>query len=304
MPKGRSPMFLKRWFVAVIILVSTSALAQQDFSSVTIKTTPVAKGIYMLEGSGGNIGLVVGDQGAFIIDAQYAPLTEKIQAAISEITDKPVRILLNTHWHSDHTGGNENFANSGAIIVAHENVRKRLGGGQHMAALGMDIPPAAPKALPALTFTGSITFHWNGEPIEVFHPQTSHTDGDVAIFFKNSNTVHTGDLFFNGTYPFIDADSGASIDSYIAGIDAIMARMDDSTKIIPGHGPLSNKTEYKTFREMLATIRDRMKALVKEGKTVDEIVAAKPTADFDAVWGKGFMNPDQWVRMICPMLKD
>lgn len=294
-------MYLKRWFAAVIILVSTSALAQQDFSNVTIKTIPVAKDIYMLEGSGGNIGLVVGDEVTLLIDAQYALLTEKILAAISEITDKPVRFLLNTHWHSDHTSGNENFAKSGAIIVAHENVRKRLASGQHMGALGMDIPPAAPKALPTLTFTESITFYWNGEPLEVIHPQIAHTDGDAVIFFKNSNIVHTGDLFFNGLYPFIDAESGATLDSYIAGIDYIMGRIDDNTKIIPGHGPLSNKVEFKNFRDMLATIRDRVNVLVKEEKTVDEIIAAKPTADFDAVWGKGFMNPDQWVRMISSM---
>lgn len=295
-------MYLKRWLVVIIVLASASAFAQQDSSNVTIKTTLVAKGIYMLEGSGGNIGLVVGDEGALLIDAQYAPLTDKIQAAISEITDKPARFLLNTHWHSDHTGGNENFAKSGAIIVAHENVRKRLASSQHMSALGMDVPPAAPKALPVITFTRSITFYLNGEPVEVFHPRIGHTDGDAVVLLKNSNIVHTGDLYFNGLYPFIDADSGATLDTYIAGIDSIMGRIDDNTKIIPGHGPLSNKVEYRKFRDMLATVRDRMKALAKAGKTVDEIVAAKPTADFDAVWGKGFMNPDQWVRMAVGMM--
>lgn len=295
-------MKLKRWFAALIILFSTGALAQQDFSSVTIKTTPVAKGIYMLEGSGGNIGLVVGDESALLIDAQYAPLTEKIQAAISEITDKPVRFLLDTHWHSDHTGGNENFARSGAIIVAHENVRKRLASGQHMGALGMDIPPAAPKALPVLTFTESITLYPGSDPVEIFHPRIGHTDGDSVVFFKNSNVIHTGDLFFNGLYPFIDADSGATLDTYIAGIDSIMPRIDNHTKIIPGHGPLSNKAEYQNFRNMLATVRDRIKAMVNQGKTVEEIVTAKPTAEFDAVWGKGFMSPDQWVRMVAGMM--
>ena len=296
-------MYLKRWFAAILFLISTSAFAQQDFSNVTIKTIPVAKGIYMLEGSGGNIGLAVGDEGALLIDSQYGPLTGKILAAVSKITDKPVRFLIDTHWHSDHTDGNENFAKNGAVIVAHQNVRKRLASGQHMAAFGIDVPPAPQKALPVITFTDGITLFWNNEPVDVFHPTTTHTDGDAVIFFKNSNIVHTGDLFFNGTYPFIDADSGASLDSYVAGIDSIMGRINDDTKIIPGHGPLSNKAEYKKFRDMLATVRDRMKALVKEGKTVDEIVAAKPTADFDAVWGKGFMTPDQWVKMVSSMMK-
>lgn len=296
-------MHLKRWFAAIIILISTSVFAQQDFSNVTIKTTPVAKDIYMLEGSGGNIGLIVGDENALVIDAQYAPLTEKIQAAVSKVTDKPIRFLLDTHWHSDHTGGNENFAKSGTIIVAHENVRKRLANGQHMSALGMDIPPAPQQALPVITFTRDITIYLDGDSVAVIHPPTGHTDGDAVVFVKNRNVVHTGDLFFNGLYPFIDGDSGATLDTYITGIDFILNRIDDGTKIIPGHGPLSNKTEYKNFRDMLTTIRDRIKALATEGKTVDEIVAAKPTADFDDGWGKGFMNPDQWVGMVAGMMK-
>ena len=295
-------MYLKRWLAAILILVSGSALAQQDFSSVTIRSTRLAKGIYMLEGSGGNIGLAAGDGGVLLIDSQYGALTEKILEAVTKITDKPVRFLLDTHWHSDHTDGNLNLARNGATIIAHENVRKRLAGGQHMSALGVDIPPAPAEALPVLTFTGGITFHLNGEEVEVFHPRTGHTDGDAVVLFRNSNIVHTGDLFFNGLYPFIDADCGATLDGYIAGIDAILERIDGDTKIIPGHGPLSNKSEYKKFRDMLATIRDRVKKMVGEGKTVDEIVAAKPTAEFDDVWGKGFMPPDQWVRMVAGMM--
>ena len=291
-------MSLKKLFIIIVLLVATSALAQQDFSKVQIETIPVAKGIYMLVGSGGNIGLSVGQDGAFLIDDQYAPLTEKILKAISAVTDKPVRFLVNTHWHGDHTGGNENIGKGGTIIVAHDNVRKRLAKGQFMKVFNAKIPPAPPKALPVITFADSVTFHWNNETLEVLHPKSAHTDGDAVIYFKSANVVHAGDLFFNGIYPFIDAGSGGSMEGVIAGVDELMDRIDDNTKVIAGHGPLGNKTDLKAYRDMLATVHERMTKLIKEGKNVDEIVAAKPTADYDAKWGGGFLKPDRWVQIV------
>ena len=296
-------MSLKKLFIIIGCLVATSVFAQQDFSKVQIQTIPVAKGIYMLVGSGGNIGLFVGQDGAFLIDDQYAPLTDKILEAISAVTDKPVRFLVNTHWHGDHTGGNENIGKGGTIIVAHDNVRKRLAKGQFIKVFNMDIPPAPPNALPVITFADSVTFHWNNETLEVLHPKPAHTDGDAVIYFINANVVHAGDLFFNGIYPFIDAGSGGSMQGVIAGADELLNRIDDNTKVIPGHGPLGNKTDLKAYRDMLATVHERMTKLIKDGKNIDDIVAAKPTADYDAKWGGGFLKPDQWVQIIYSVIQ-
>jgi len=291
-------MSLKKLFIIISCLVATSAFAQQDFSKVQIETIPVAKGVYMLVGSGGNIGLSVGPDGAFLIDDQYAPLTDKILKAISAVTDKPVRFLVNTHWHFDHTGGNENIGKAGSIIVAHDNVRKRLAKGQFMKVFNANIPPSPPEALPVITFADSVTFHWNDETLEVVHARAAHTDGDAVIYFKNTNVVHVGDLFFNGLYPFIDAESGGSMAGVIAGVDEVLDRIDENTKVIPGHGPLGNKADLKAYRDMLAAVHARMTKLIKAGKNIDEIVAAKPTADYDAKWGGGFLKPDQWVQIV------
>ena len=296
-------MSFRKLFIIIGCLVATSVFAQQDFSKVQIQTIPVAKGIYMLVGSGGNIGLFVGQDGAFLIDDQYAPLTDKILEAISAVTDKPVRFLVNTHWHGDHTGGNENIGKGGTIIVAHDNVRKRLAKGQFIKVFNMDIPPAPPNALPVITFADSVTFHWNNETLEVLHPKPAHTDGDAVIYFINANVVHAGDLFFNGIYPFIDAGSGGSMQGVIAGADELLNRIDDNTKVIPGHGPLGNKTDLKAYRDMLATVHERMTKLIKDGKNIDDIVAAKPTADYDAKWGGGFLKPDQWVQIIYSVIQ-
>jgi glyoxylase-like metal-dependent hydrolase (beta-lactamase superfamily II) len=245
----------------------------------------------------------VGKDGVFLIDDQYAPLTEKLLKVISALTDKPVRFLINTHWHMDHTGGNENIGQGGATIVAHDNVRKRLVKGQFMKAFNVNIPPAAPEALPVITFAESVTFHWNNETLAIFHPKPAHTDGDAVIYFKHANVVHVGDLFFNGIYPFIDAGSGGRMEGMIAGVDEVLARIDDQTKVIPGHGPLGNKAELKSYRDMLSTVHKRMEKMIKEGKGIDEIVAAKPTADYDEKWGGGFLKPDYWVKIVYSVMK-
>ena len=291
-------MSIKKIVLIISCFIATSAFAQQDFSNVQIKTIAVAEGVYMLSGRGGNIGLSVGEDGAFLIDDQYAPLTDKIQAAIAAVTDKPVRFLVNTHWHGDHTGGNENIGKGGTIIVAHDNVRKRLAKGQYMKVFDANIPPAPPGALPVITFADGVTFHWNNETLEVLHSKSAHTDGDAVIYFKNANVVHVGDLFFNGIYPFIDAGSGGSLEGVIAGVDDVLGRIDDNTRVIPGHGPLGNKADLTAYRDMLVTIQGKMTKMMNEGKNMDEIVAAKPTADYEAKWGGGFLKPDQWVKIV------
>jgi glyoxylase-like metal-dependent hydrolase (beta-lactamase superfamily II) len=264
-------------------MVSTPAGAQEDMQDVEIRTVPVSGGIYMLMGRGGNIGLSVGEDGAFVVDDQYAPLTEKIQAAIATVTDRSVRFVLNTHWHGDHTGGNENFGKAGALIVAHENVRKRLNPDEFREVMGRS-EQAPPDALPVITFSDAANFYWNGENISAVHVEHAHTDGDAIIYFTNANAVHMGDTYFNGRYPFIDGGSGGGIDGVIAAANHVLNLANSETKIIPGHGDLSSPDELREYRNMLITVRDRLRTMVNEGKSLDEILAAKITSDLDGTW--------------------
>ena len=279
--------------VGISAAAAPGSLAQQDMSDVQIETVHVADGVYMLVGRGGNIGLSIGDDGPFVIDDQFAPLTDKIQAAIATVTDGSVRFVLNTHWHGDHTGGNENFGKAGAMIVAHENVRRRLNPEEFRDVMGRT-QQAPPDALPVVTFSDAVNLYWNGENIRVFHVEKAHTDGDVIVYFSNANVVHMGDNFFRGRYPFIDVDSGGGIDGMIAADDRVLTMVHSSTKIIPGHGALSTPDDLREYRNMLITVRDRVRAMLNDGMSVDAIVAAKPTSDLDAVWGD---NPDRFVTM-------
>jgi len=286
------------FILALMVLFAIPTGAQRDFDAVNIEAVPVADGIFMLTGAGGNIGLSVGDDAAFVIDDQYAPLTEKILAAIASKTEDPVRFVINTHWHGDHTGGNESMGQSGAIIVAHENVRKRLSTEQFIEAFDTRVPPSPEAALPVVTFADSITFHWNGDDIRVFHVGPAHTDGDSVIHFQKANVIHAGDILFNGLYPFIDASAGGGIDGMIAAAERVLAMADEKTKIIPGHGPLCEKAQLQASHDMLVVARDRIRRLMDEGKTRDEVIAAKPTADLDEEWGGGFLQPDVWVGIV------
>jgi cyclase len=291
-------MKIRDLVIATALAVALPALAQQDFSKVEIRTTRLGDATYMMEGAGGNLGLSIGEDAVFLIDDQFAPLTEKIQAAISKLTPKPVRFVLNTHWHGDHTGGNENMGKSGAIIVAHENVRSRMGSEQFIELMKMTEKASPKGALPIVTFASSVTFHLNGDEIRVFHVPKAHTDGDAIVHFVKSDVIHMGDVYFNGMYPFIDTSSGGSIRGVIAGCDRALGIASDTTKIIPGHGPLSNKAELKAYRDMLAVVAERIGKLVAEGRKEEEIVAAAPTADLDAKWGAGFLKPPRFVQMV------
>jgi len=291
----------------VSVLVASAALclftaghiqAQQNFDKVEIKTQKLTDSVYMLIGAGGNMGLSVGPDGVFLIDDQFAPLTPKIEAAIKALTPKPVTFVINTHWHSDHTGGNVNLGKAGALIVAQDNVRKRLSSDQFIELLGAKEKPMAKEGLPVITFSQSVNFHLNGDDIAVFHVPNAHTDGDAIIHFRKANIVHMGDVFFNGFYPFIDFSSGGTPDGFIAAVERVIAITDAQTKIIPGHGPLAGKAELVIYRDMLVGTIGKIKALVKQGKTLEEIVAAKPTADFDERWGKGFIPPARYIEMV------
>lgn len=284
--------------LAVLVLFPCAlppARAQSDrLAAVEIKSTDLGGGVWMLTGAGGNMGLSVGADGTFLIDDQYAPLTPKIQAAVARITDTPVRFVVNTHWHGDHTGGNENLGEAGAVIVAHDNVRRRLASIQISKAFG-DTTPAAPHAaLPVITFAESVTFHLNGHDIAVTHYPSAHTDGDAVIRFGAANVVHLGDLFFNGLYPYIDVESGGSAAGLLAAVDQLLAGLDDATKIIPGHGPLATRADLQKYRDMLAGTIEAVQALTARGMSREDVVAAKPTAAWDATWGNGFMKPDAY----------
>ena len=290
---------LLRFLTALAALLAAPALAQEDFSKVEIQTEKLADTVYMMTGSGGNLGVSAGDDGVFLIDDQFAPLTPKIQAAIAKLSAKPVKFVLNTHWHFDHTGGNENLGKAGAVIVAQENVRKRLSKDGFIAFLGMKTKAEPPIALPAITFVRDIAFQMNGEEIRAFYVPRAHTDGDTVVYFTKSDVVHTGDIFFNKLYPFIDTSSGGSVAGVLAAADRVLRMAGDKTKIIPGHGPLATKADLKNYRDMLADISDRVAGQLKQGKKADEIVASKPSTKYDEPWGKGFLAPDKFVAMLC-----
>lgn len=279
-------------------LATLSPVTAQDLEKVQIEVIPVANSVYMLTGEGGNIGVGAGDDGIFIIDDQFAPLTEKIRAALKSISEQPIRFLLNTHWHFDHTGGNENFGRAGVVIVAHDNVRSRMSTEQFIESLELEFPPSPPEALPIVTFNDNVTFYLNGDEIHAFHVEPAHTDGDAVIHFREADVIHTGDVYFNGMYPFIDTSSGGSIDGMIAAVEQILAIAKAETKIIPGHGQLSNRAELVAYRDLLVLVRKLVSDAIASGVSMEEFIASEPTAEFDSTWGKGFMSPEQFLTIV------
>jgi len=273
-----------------------------DPAKVTLKTTALTGNISMIEGAngfaGGNVAVSVGDDGLFIIDDEIQPMTAKLTAALAALAPKAkVHFVVNTHWHGDHTGGNAGLAAAGAVIFAHENVRKRMSVDQVMKFMGEThtIPASPAAALPVVTFTQDVTLYVNGDEVHVIHVDPAHTDGDSIVQFKKANVVHTGDTFVSG-YPLVDVGSGGRFEGFIAAAERTLSLCDDATKIIPGHGPVMTKADLKEWHDMLLTIRDRMRKLLAQKKTLDQIKAAKPTAEFDAKWGQGMINGDHLVE--------
>jgi len=278
----------------VFLLAASAAFAQQqDFSKVQVKVTKVAGSVYMLEGAGGNIGVSVGDDGIVIVDDQFAPLADRIQAALKGITDKPVRFIINTHWHFDHTGGNGYFGKQGTII-AQDNVRERLAAGGKI--LGMEVKPASRAELPIITFNDRLTVHANGEDIRAIHFPHGHTDGDSVIFFPRSNVVHMGDDFVTYGFPFIDLESGGSVRGMIAACEKVLATVPADVKVIPGHGGLSTVAELKPYVAMLKDAAARVEKGIKAGKTAGELKAEKVLAGYESWGGEGkFVTTDKFI---------
>ncbi|HKP72068.1 MAG TPA: MBL fold metallo-hydrolase [Pyrinomonadaceae bacterium] len=278
----------------VVCFAATQVRAQQDFANVKIKATKVAGNVYMLEGAGGNIGVSAGADGILIVDDQFAPLADRIRAALKEINPGALRFVLNTHYHGDHTGSNAVFGRE-ATIIAHDNVRSRLAAEQ--TVLGEKVPPAPKEALPVVTFDQSVSLHFNGEEIKVIHFPRGHTDGDSVIFFTAANVVHMGDDFFAGRFPFVDLDHGGSVEGMLKNVTDIIARVPADVKIIPGHGALSTLDDLRAYRRMLAETSDIIRKQMQAGKTLEQVKAAGLPDEWKT-WGAGFIKTDRWIETV------
>ena len=291
---------MRRTIMRVLALGSVLGLglgvveAQPDFSTVNITATPVAGPIHMLEGLGGNIGVSAGEDGILIVDDQFAPLVGKIRAALKTINPGPLKFVLNTHWHTDHTGGNEAFGPE-APIIAHANVRRRLATAQHL--LGREIPASPKAAWPVVTFDQSVSIHFNGEEIQVIHFPRSHTDGDSIIFFTGSNVVHMGDIFFAGRFPFVDLASGGDVPGLIDTVAAVIDRVPEDVKIIPGHGPLSTLEDLKAYHRMLTVTLSLVRERRAAGQSLEECQAAGLPEAWKE-WGAGFIPTERWIQIL------
>ena len=299
--------------IATGLLLAGTAFAQQpaatpapppDFSKVEIRTTDLGDHMYMLEGQGGNITVAVAKDGIVMVDGQYAPLHDKIKAAISMISNQPIKYLINTHFHGDHVGGNEPFGKDGATVISEVNVKTRLAAGTTNGLTGVKTPPAAPAALPSKTYTGSFQIRLRGRVADLKHIDNAHTDGDTYVWFKTANVLSTGDTFTNGRYPNIDFANGGNIKGMIAATDTYLKLANAKTRIVPGHGPLADKAVLTEYRTMLVTARDRMAKLVKDGKSEDDVVAAKPFADLDAKWAPTELASTNFIRVVYHSLAD
>lgn len=282
----------------LLTILPACVAAQTNFDTITVKAQALRGGVHVLTGSGGNIGVIVGNEATFLVDDQFAPLTPKIVAAVAALTPLPIKFVLNTHWHGDHTGGNENIGKAGALLVAHDNVRKRMSTEQFDRILNRRSPASPPGALPVVTFNDSVTFHLNGDEIVALHVATAHTDSDALVYFTKANVIHMGDTFFADRYPFIDVASGGNVNGIIAAADRALAICNPQTIVIPGHGPTTNCAGLREFRAMVLTIRDRIKAEMTKGRTLEQLKAAGLTADYDAKWGSGFIRPPVFVELV------
>ncbi len=272
------------------------AQMRAQMGAVPIESTRLATNLVMLSGPGGNVAALHGPDGVTIVDTFVRPAWPGLKQALEALGGGPLTLAIDTHWHIDHTDNNEAVRQAGAAVLAHELTRARLT--QTHNVLGMTFPPASPASLPTQTFQDRHTVYANGETLQLSYVKPAHTDTDIAIMFANANVLHLGDLFFNGTYPFIDASTGGTITGMIAAADMALNLVNAQTRIIPGHGPMADKASLGTYRDVLVTVRDRVQKLKRSGQTLEQVVASKPTKDLDAAWGRGFMQPDFFVTIV------
>lgn len=286
-------------FAGLIMSLPSPLSAQNNMEDAKVEPVDLGGGIYFMStGFGGNMAFLAGDDGVILVDDQFAPLTEKILAAIGTVTDQPVQFVLNTHFHGDHTGGNENMGKAGSILIAHHNVRVRMSTEQVNELFDWKRPASAEGARPVLTFSDEVTFHWNNEEIEVMHVEHAHTDGDAIIHFKNANIIHMGDTFFNEVYPFIDTSGGGSAKGMIAAAAKVLAMANESTQIIPGHGEMGTRAQLQTYHDMLVELSGRVEKAIGEGKNLEEIQALKLSAEWDETWSWQFITTEIMIKML------
>ena len=284
-------------FFSTLIII-TDVAADHHWEDVKYSTVEVRNNIFVMMAEGGNLAVFIGEEGTFLIDDQFAPLTKNILKEIKKIGGDIPKFLVNTHWHFDHTGGNENLGKAGTLIVAHDNVRKLLSTDNTIKAFNKEIKASPKQALPVVTFSTDTSFHINNETIHVFHVHNAHTNGDSVVHFKKANVIHTGDVWFNGFYPFIDVEHGGSLEGVIAAATTIINLADEETVIIPGHGPVGDRKALVEYRKMLALVLDKLRIYKLQGKSVEEATEAKPTKELDATWADGFLLSDQWIKII------
>ena len=280
--------------------INSDMVARMRASGATAKLTTLklTDNIYVISGSGGNVAVLTGTDGKVIVDSGFGTSAPQFKTALAAISSDPLRVLINTHWHFDHTDGNEWMHNAGALIIAHENTRARLSTPQDIAVYNLHFDAAPQAALPQQTFTEQTNLYFNQESMDLRYYPPAHTDSDILIHFRHNNVIHAGDIFFNGFYPMIDQSTKGNIAGMIAAADKTLSLADHQTKIIPGHGPLGNRAMLEQYRDMLVTVRDRVAKLKTGGKSIDEAVAAKPTEDLDAQWGKGNIGNDFFVKLV------
>lgn len=282
--------------LAVLVASINGAFAQDD--AVEFTTIQLSDTIYMLKGRGGNVGISSGKDGLYIIDDQVKPVTAGLLKAIRKVSDRPIKFVINTHYHADHTGGNEAIGGAGAVIIAHDNLRERMTTEQVSIFRNTTTPPYPKDALPVVTFNDRLTLHFNGESATAYYVASGHTDGDAIIHFPVSNVIHMGDMFFNGLYPYVDLDAGGSMQGIIEAADLALSLSDESTRIIPGHGPLAMAEDLKSYRDYLIQASTNVQLLIDEGKDLEQIIAAKPTSEWDETLGKVWITPPQFVTFI------
>ncbi|NNE10524.1 MAG: MBL fold metallo-hydrolase [Gemmatimonadetes bacterium] len=284
--------------VATLALVFVAGPAIGQFDDVVVKKHEASGNVVMLEGRGGNIAVCTGPKGVFMVDSQFAPLTAKIRAEIETLSKGPVSFLVNTHWHGDHVGGNANFQNEGTVVVAHNNVRKRMSAEHFNDLFDRQMPASDAAALPVVTFSEDVTFYWDGGAIEVFHVGPAHTDTDAMIYFRKENVLHMGDIFFNGAFPFIDVTSGGTAAGYVPAIDRALALTGDDTVIIPGHGAIAGRKDLLAYREFMQEITSAIQTVVEDGRTLEEVKAMDLLAKYPESWGAGFVQPDLFITTL------